>query len=134
MPTTMVVADEVNYTHYAHADVCISECCAHSVYKHFITGGCTDEGSNRDSFGDGEAKSGVTTPVFAVTTGGYIGSTRKREVSIHQVGTCGGSGMPIGLIVDGKCVTCKNSNGRCVHRSVFEKSQGSECAGNPVTL
>lgn len=99
--------------------------------KHSIAGGGTDEGSN--NFGDGEAKSGVPTPVFAVTAGGYTGSTRQREVSIHQVGTCGGSGMPLGLIVGGKCVTCKNSNGRCVHRSMFEKSQGHECAGNLVT-
>jgi hypothetical protein len=32
--------------------------------------------------------------------------------------------MTVGLLVNGKCVTCKNSNGRCVHNNVYDRSQG----------
>lgn len=53
-------------------------------------------------------------------------------MNIYQVGTCGGSGIPLGLIVNDKCVTCKNSNGRCVHRSMYEKSKGLECAAGDL--
>ena len=48
------------------------------------------------------------------------------SLRLHQVGTCGEIGLPVGLLVEGKCVTCNNNNGRCVHRSVFEKRSRDE--------
>lgn len=69
-----------------------------------------------------------STPVFQLIGGRGCRSTQK-NVQLHQVAAFGGIGMPFGLIVDGKCVTCKNSNGRCVHRSQFSKSTGVDDAG-----
>mmetsp|Transcript_14117 Transcript_14117/g.27870 ORF Transcript_14117/g.27870 Transcript_14117/m.27870 type:complete len:1112 (+) Transcript_14117:20-3355(+) len=43
------------------------------------------------------------------------------RLKLHQVGTCGGAGIPMGLLVDTKCVVCQNNTGRCVHRHVYER-------------
>lgn len=32
----------------------------------------------------------------------------------------------VGILVDGKCVVCKNSSRRCIHRSHYEKMKGEE--------
>ena len=75
-----------------------------------------------------------STPVFQLNCKGFI--SRQKSVQLHQVAAFGGIGMPFGLIVNGKCVTCKNSNGRCVHRSQFSKSTGVDDAGKflPVII
>jgi hypothetical protein len=65
------------------------------------------------------------TPVIEVSQNAcrHRGAPR---LKLHQVGTVGGIGMPVGLLVDGVCVTCNGSSRRCVHRSVYEKRTAGE--------
>jgi hypothetical protein len=46
-------------------------------------------------------------------------------LQLTQVGTWGGPGLPCGILVNGTCVTCKNSLHRCVHRSVYNALSSS---------
>jgi hypothetical protein len=63
------------------------------------------------------------TPVIRVCQGccshGASGYTE-----VYQIGTFGGAGMPLGLIVNGDCVTCTGSSNRCVHKSTCQVELG----------
>jgi hypothetical protein len=62
------------------------------------------------------------TPVIKLCDG--VSGFSRSHVQLHQVGTCGGTGMPLGLVVNDKCVSCKNSNHKCVHKNHYARSQG----------
>jgi hypothetical protein len=68
--------------------------------------------------GQGKEHKWSKTPVIPLQ-----GSSSTSQLT--QVGTWGGPGLPCGILVNGTCVTCKNSSQRCVHRSVYNALSSS---------
>lgn len=65
----------------------------------------------------GENDSSPRIPVIHL---GPVKTSRTTTVQLHQVGTCGSNRMPVGLMLDGKCVTCRGHSPHCVHTTAFK--------------
>lgn len=52
---------------------------------------------------------------------GQVHVANKGKCALHQAGAWGAKGISTGLLIDGRCVTCKNSNNKCVHNSIYTR-------------
>jgi hypothetical protein len=83
-----------------------------------------DDGDEPEGDGDGRPKT-ATLPVFPLGTFTYEAgvSSRTKSVEVCQVGLFEDLSR-VGILIDGKCVICKNSSQRCIHMSHYLKRRG----------